>query len=70
MEADWLQYLERGPFRLRAGDEIKKRFAKCRALLEYRRIVTFGPIFYYSYPTGLIDRSGSLLPDATAMLPP
>jgi Glycosyl hydrolase catalytic core len=37
---------------------------------EYRGTVTFGPIFYFSYPTGLIDASGNLLPDASAMVTP
>ena len=37
---------------------------------EYRRTVTFGPMFYYSYPTGLIDGRGNPLPDASAMLTP
>jgi hypothetical protein len=37
---------------------------------EYRGTVQFGPIFYYSYNTGLIDGSGNLLPDASAVLPP
>ncbi|HTA37563.1 MAG TPA: hypothetical protein VK760_00735 [Candidatus Acidoferrales bacterium] len=37
---------------------------------EYRRTVTFGPMFYFSYPTGLIDASGNPLPDASAILTP
>jgi len=36
----------------------------------YRGTVTFGPLFYYSYPTGLTDASGNLLPDASAILTP
>jgi Glycosyl hydrolase catalytic core len=53
-----------------AGETRAQAAAEFYATLdEYGRTVTFGPIFYYSYPTGLIDGEGNLLPDASAMLP-